>query len=53
MYPAVFKDYRKRYQIYGQVRTLAPHAFFHGILLGEHITADTDPDKRFEIQLQT
>ena len=44
---------RARHQTYGPVRSLPTHTFFYGMQPGEQITAEIDPGKRLEIQLQT
>lgn len=53
MYPKVFLDYRARHRIYGPVRALPTAVFFYGMQPGEQLTAEIDPGKRLEIQLQT
>jgi pyruvate carboxylase len=53
MYPKVFLDYRARHRVYGPVRALPTSVFFYGMEPGEQLTAEIDPGKRLEIQLQT
>ncbi len=52
MYPSVFLDYMEHHLQYGPVRTLPTRTFFYGMLPGEIISAEIDPGKILEIQLQ-
>lgn len=52
MYPKVFSDYMERHAVYGPVRTLPTRTFFYGMEQGEQISAEIDPGKTLEVQLQ-
>ncbi len=53
MYPKVFLNYMEHDRTYGPVRNLPTHTFFYGMSPGEQISAEIDPGKILEIQLQT
>ena len=50
LYPKVFEDFNKHYELYGAVRNIPTPAFFYGMKAGEEILVEIDKGKSILIK---